>query len=151
MLVPPTTMALLRAVQALVVVLPVLLTDRLAYPAVLSTVCFRFAAQVLSRDIRSLHQRRDVAPVTMQQPQQQRQESLQQTQQQKGVQQQDSSQHQAQEQKQQQEQEMLFAQQPDAGAVQQLQYSVTLDGVEVSYTISDSGHVTVLGAAASNV
>lgn len=86
--------------------------------------------QVLSRDIRSLHQRTGVAPVASQQ---QGAASPQDTQQQQ--QQLDGGVHAA---------GAGTATAPSAGDTL---YSVTLDGVRVTYSVSGAGAVNVLGAA----
>ena len=104
--------------------------------------------QVLSRDIRSLHQRRDVAPVALQQQSAKAQQQQVQEQQQEQVQEQQQDQQEQQQEQQEllQQQEGMPPQQLQSGPATQL-YTVTLDGVEVTYSIDAiSGHVTVLDA-----
>lgn len=115
--------------------------------------------QVLSRDIRSLHQRRDVAPVAVPQQSQQQQEAHQVQQQGStghteataaGSAKQRDGAHQDAAQQSQQQQAVGPEAVEAAGSQQAPQYTVTLDGVEVTYSITGSGHVTVVDAAVAN-
>jgi hypothetical protein len=91
------------------------------------------SVQVLSRDIRSLHQRRDVAPVAVQEPAQQQQ---------------------LQEHRQDQQQHTQTSRlKPNAAAEPQQMptYTVTLDGVMITYSLHpNTGHVTVMSVTPSN-
>jgi hypothetical protein len=107
--------------------------------------------QVLSRDIRSLHQRRDIAPVAV--PQQQPQQAHQQGSTGLTADTGGDKQQQQQEHRQQLQQQQGSGDEPvQAADTQQAapQYTVTLDGVEVTYSITGSGHVMVVDAAVAS-